>query len=74
MSNFDLNLMPTILSDLSIKEIMRICSVLTTSQYQNICKNQKLWRDLIYRDYGTFTPIISTLEKEKVLSYFNLYR
>ena len=65
------DLLPNILSNLPIADIIKTCSSLTPNRYQRVCKNNQLWRFLLYRDYDLFSPIIVELETE---SYFDLYK
>lgn len=63
-----------IIKHLPIEYILKTCASLTPNEYQTVCKNNDLWRYLLYRDYKVFTPIINKLERESYMSYFDLYR
>lgn len=69
MDLFDPNLIPNILYNLPLSDILNVCTALLP--YQTICKDQRLWQNLLYRDYGTFSYIISQSSPK---SYYDLYQ
>lgn len=71
---FEPNIFPQILGHLPIGDILHTCSGGLSRQYQSLCKDQPLWRRLLYRDYGTFSPLLRELERESYMSYLDLYR
>lgn len=68
---FEQKLIPDILSYLPVREIGRICSSAPSRAWRRLCRDENLWRHLLYRDYGTFAPIIRELGP---ISYLDLYR
>lgn len=71
---FEWKLIPDVLSHLPIGKIARVCSAPHSRQWQQLCRDNNLWRHLLYRDYATFAPIIRELERESYMSYFDLYQ
>ena len=73
-ASLDINLLSDILKHLPIADILNTCSSLPSQSYQTVCKNQPLWKYLLYRDYGVFSPVIHSIERESYMSYFDLYQ
>lgn len=71
-NTFERKLVPDILQHISVNDISQFCT--SSSEYQQLCQNQELWRYLLYRDYSTFSPIITSLERESYMSYLDLYK
>lgn len=74
MDTFEYSLLHNILINLPIHEIQRVCSSLPNNRYQQICKNEKLWEQLLYRDYSVFQPIIDHVTRDSPMSYYDLYQ
>ncbi len=67
MSGFETKLIHDILCYLPITEIGKICSSLMSFPYQQLCKDDILWKRLLVRDYGV-------QEGEDSISYLYLYQ
>ena len=72
MNQFEPKLLSYILYNMSIRDILNTCSSLTPTVYQNICKDENLWKELLYRDYEIFNPIINELTQS--LRYSEIYK
>lgn len=71
----DPNQLYQIILESPITEINRICSSLTQSRFQRICRDENLWKQLLYRDYGSlYGNIISSVVRENAMSYYDLYK
>lgn len=69
MQLFETKLIWNILSHLPIAHIGKICSSLTAPEYQQLCKEDLLWQQLLVRDYEITRPV---LDEEN--NHFNLYQ